>query len=94
METLKENEMKIVKIKIKNPVYVRDMFGKLKGWKRPTEEIVKEARAGWLSATDRERESKEDSLEALAQLGIEKLKHKSIFQLKKEAREEMEKNAH
>jgi len=35
----------------------------------------------------------EDPLEALARLGKEKLKGKTIKQLKKEAREEIEKNA-
>jgi len=46
-QNLKENEKVAVKIEKKKPVKVKDVFGLLKGWKRPTEEIIKEARKGW-----------------------------------------------
>jgi len=39
------------------------------------------------------KKSKEDPLEVLATLGKDKLKRKSIEQLKKEARRELEENA-
>ena len=46
---LKENEMVAVKIEKKKAPGVKAgaLFGFLKGWKRPTEEIIKEARKGW-----------------------------------------------
>lgn len=95
MEKPKENEKISIKIERKKPVKVKDIFGMLKDWKKPTEEIMKEARRGWLSASDREREAQqEDPLESLGILGKEKLKHKSIQQLKKEARREIEEDAY
>ena len=44
---LKENQRVAIKIEKKKPLLVKDVFGMLKGWKRPTEEILKEARKGW-----------------------------------------------
>jgi len=46
-QKLKENEKVFIKIERKRQVKVKDVFGMLKGWKRPTEEIIKEARKGW-----------------------------------------------
>ena len=46
---LKENEIVAVKIEKKRPKGVKAgvLFGFLKGWKKPTGEIIKEARKGW-----------------------------------------------
>ena len=46
-EKIKENERVLFKIEKKKPTKVRDIFGILKSWKKPTEEILKEARRGW-----------------------------------------------
>ena len=48
-EKLKENEKVAVKIEKKKPKRVKAgaLFGFLKDWKRPTEEILKEADRGW-----------------------------------------------
>lgn len=46
-EKIRENEKVTVKIEKKRPLKVKDVFGILKGWKKPTEEIIKEARKGW-----------------------------------------------
>lgn len=57
-ENLKENiEVTITIEKTRPKAGVLWGFGKGK-FTRPTEEIIKEARAGWLSASDREREAK------------------------------------
>ncbi|MEK6924914.1 MAG: AbrB/MazE/SpoVT family DNA-binding domain-containing protein [Nanoarchaeota archaeon] len=57
-QEIKENEKVEVKIERKKPLLVRDVFGMLKGKiARPTEEIMEEIKAGWLSASDREREA-------------------------------------
>ena len=46
-EKLKENEKVIVRIEKKKKVKVKDVFGLLSDWKRPTEEILAEADKGW-----------------------------------------------
>lgn len=46
-QKIRENEKVAVKIEKKKPIKVKDVFGMLKSWKRPTEEIIKEARKGW-----------------------------------------------
>lgn len=46
-EKIKENEKVTVKIEKKKKVIVKDVFGLLPDWKKPTEEILKEARKGW-----------------------------------------------
>jgi antitoxin component of MazEF toxin-antitoxin module len=46
-QKIRENEKVRVKIEKKKRVKVKDVFGMLKDWKRPTEEIIKEARRGW-----------------------------------------------
>lgn len=48
---IKPNE-KIV-IEVKRKPLAKEFFGLLKDWKRPTQEIKDEMRAGWLSASDR-----------------------------------------
>jgi antitoxin component of MazEF toxin-antitoxin module len=54
---IKENEKLIVKFEKKKPLLVRDVFGMLKGkFTRSTQEMKDEARAGWMSATDRQQE--------------------------------------
>lgn len=46
-ENLKENEKVLVRVEKKKKVKVKDVFGMLKDWKRPTEEILAEADKGW-----------------------------------------------
>ena len=46
-QKLKENERVAVKIEKKQAMKAKDVFGILKGWKKPTEEIIKEAKKGW-----------------------------------------------
>jgi len=48
-EKLKENQEIIVKFEKKKPKKVKAgaLFGFLKDWKRPTDEILKEADKGW-----------------------------------------------
>ncbi len=46
-QKLRENERVTVKIEKKRKLKVKDIFGVLKEWKKPTEEIIKEARKGW-----------------------------------------------
>ncbi len=46
-EKIKENEKIIIKVEKKKRVKVKEVFGLLKGWKRPTEEILAEADKGW-----------------------------------------------
>ena len=46
-EKIKENEKVLFKIEKKRSTKVKDLFGLLKNWKKPTEEILKEAREGW-----------------------------------------------
>ncbi|MEK6811127.1 MAG: AbrB/MazE/SpoVT family DNA-binding domain-containing protein [Nanoarchaeota archaeon] len=56
-ENIKENiEVNITIEKTRPKAGV--LWGFLKDWKRPTEEIMKEARRGWSSASDREKEGK------------------------------------
>jgi len=47
---IKPNEKIVIEIK-KRPL-AKDFFGLLKDWKRPTQEIKDEMRAGWMSASD------------------------------------------
>jgi len=56
-EKLKENEKVIVKFE-KKKVKAGELWGLLKDWKRPTQEIKDEMRRGWLSKSDKEREEK------------------------------------
>ena len=56
-ENLKENIEVTITIEKKHPK-AGVLWGFLKDWKRPTEEIIKEAKAGWLSKSDKEREEK------------------------------------
>ncbi len=44
---IKENERVVVTVEKKIGIKVKDVFGMLKGWKRPTDEIISEARKGW-----------------------------------------------
>ena len=53
---IKPNET--VRLDIKKPVKVKDVFGMLPQWKRSTQEIKDELRTGWLSASDVEAERK------------------------------------
>ena len=46
-QKLKENDKVVFSIEKKKAIKVKDIFGMLKGWKKPTEEIIKEARKGW-----------------------------------------------
>ena len=46
-QKIKENEKVNIKIERKKPLKVKEIFGMLKNWKKPTEEIIKEARKGW-----------------------------------------------
>lgn len=48
-EKIKENEKVIIKVEKKKPAKIKAgaLFGFLKDWKRPTEEILKEADEGW-----------------------------------------------
>ena len=41
-----------ITIDIKKKPLAKEFFGSLKDWKRPTQEIKDEARAGWMSNTD------------------------------------------
>lgn len=56
-ENIKENTEVTITIEKTRPK-AGVLWGFLKDWNRPTEEIVKEARSGWSSASDREREAK------------------------------------
>lgn len=47
---IKPNEKIVIEIK-KRPL-AKEFFGLLKDWKRPTQEIKDEMRAGWMSASD------------------------------------------
>ena len=47
-----------IRIDIRKPVKVKDVFGMFPNWKRNTQEIKDELRAGWLSASDVEAERK------------------------------------
>ncbi len=46
-QKITENEHVTVRIEKIKAVKVKDVFGLLKDWKRPTEEIIEEARRGW-----------------------------------------------
>ena len=46
-QKIKENEKVSIKIERKKPLKVKEIFGMLKNWKKPTDEIIKEARKGW-----------------------------------------------
>ena len=41
-----------ITIEVKKRPLAKEFFGLLKGWKRPTQEIMDEAREGWMSDTD------------------------------------------
>ncbi|MBI2660138.1 AbrB/MazE/SpoVT family DNA-binding domain-containing protein [Candidatus Woesearchaeota archaeon] len=45
-----------IRIDVRKPVKVKDVFGMFPEWKRPTQEIKDEARAGWMSDSDLEEE--------------------------------------
>ena len=47
---IKPNEK--ITIDIKKRPLAKEFFGLLKDWKRPTQEIKDEMRAGWMSASD------------------------------------------
>ena len=47
---IKPNEKIVIELK-KRPL-AKEFFGLLKDWKRPTQEIKDEIRAGWMSDTD------------------------------------------
>ncbi|MBI2647542.1 hypothetical protein HYW99_03625 [Candidatus Woesearchaeota archaeon] len=47
---MKPNEK--ITIEVKKRILAKEFFGLLKDWKRPTQEIKDEMRAGWLSASD------------------------------------------
>ena len=46
-EKLRENERVTIRIEKKKPLRVKDVFGLVRGWEKPTEEIIKEAKKGW-----------------------------------------------
>ena len=48
----------VVRLDIKKPVKVRDVFGMFPNWKRNTQEIKDELRTGWMSASDIKAEKK------------------------------------
>ena len=54
-QNIKENEPIKLSVEKQRPVKVKDIFGLLKEWKRSTQEIKDEIRAGWESDSDRER---------------------------------------
>ncbi|HLC31952.1 MAG TPA: AbrB/MazE/SpoVT family DNA-binding domain-containing protein [Candidatus Nanoarchaeia archaeon] len=56
-ERIKEDDEIRVKIERKRPK-AGVLFGYLKDWKRPTQEIKNEMREGWLSKHDREQEER------------------------------------
>ena len=56
-ENIKENVEITIKIEKKRPK-AGVLWGFLKDWKKPTQQIKDEMRAGWLSASDRAREEK------------------------------------
>lgn len=56
-EKIKENQDIVIKIEKKKPK-AGVLWGFLKDWKRPTQEIKDEMRQGGLSKSDREREEK------------------------------------
>ena len=41
-----------ITIEVKKRPLAKEFFGLLKDWKRPTQEIMDEAHAGWMSDTD------------------------------------------
>ncbi len=43
----KENEKVKFRVEKSRKLKVKHVFGLLKDWKRPTDEIIKEARKGW-----------------------------------------------
>ena len=47
-----------IRIDVRKPVKVKDVFGMFPNWKRSTQEIKDELRAGWLSTSDVEAERK------------------------------------
>ena len=47
---IKPNEKIVIEIKKRH--LAKEFFGLLKDWKRPTQEIKDEMRAGWMSASD------------------------------------------
>ncbi|MBI3334007.1 AbrB/MazE/SpoVT family DNA-binding domain-containing protein [Candidatus Pacearchaeota archaeon] len=46
-QKIKENERVKFKVEKSRRLKVKDVFGLLKDWKKPTEEIIQEARKGW-----------------------------------------------
>ena len=48
----------VVRLDIKKPVKVRDVFGMFPNWKRNTQEIKDELRTGWMSASDLAKEKR------------------------------------
>ena len=56
-ENIKENTEVTITVEKTRPK-AGVLWGFLKDWKKPTEEIMREARRGWLSASDREKEEK------------------------------------
>ena len=56
-EKIKEEKPIIIEIIKKRPK-AGELFGLLKGWKKSSQEIKNEAREGWLSVSDREREKR------------------------------------
>lgn len=54
-EKIKENEPVVVTIQ-KKRVKAGVLWGYLKDWKTPTQQLKDEARAGWMSATDSKEE--------------------------------------
>ena len=47
-----------IKIEVRKPVKVKDVFGMFPNWKRNTQEMKDELRAGWMSTSDVEAERK------------------------------------
>lgn len=52
---LEENEEVI--IEVREPLRVKDVFGKLSPWSKSAQEVKDEARRGWQSKSDRIREA-------------------------------------
>ncbi len=55
-EELMTSKIAKEKMNQKNRPKAGELFGYLKGWKKPTQELKEEMRKGWLSDSDRKRE--------------------------------------
>ncbi len=60
-EKIKEDAPIIINV-IRERPKAGELFGLLKNWKKSAQEIKDEAREGWLSASDRERDISQDNI--------------------------------